>query len=194
MTVAGKLFAESFLEKSMLPQSSFNESSHDRFFREVQRPFQWWVWILVVVSVALLAWLFFLHQIVGGEPLGTYPAPDWVVMLFWVLFGLTLPLLFLTSHLTTEVRAEGLHVAYFPFFRKQIAYADLVRCIAVTYKPLSHFGGWGIRVNLDGSWAWSVSGNRGVQLVFRNGSRLLIGSQLAQEFADALNAVREKNS
>src|SRR2546421_8698221 len=100
-------------------------------YRETQRPHQWWVWNVIGAGAALLAWCCFLHQIAAGLPLGADPAPDWVVLLFWVLFGLTLPVLFVISHLTTEVRDDSLHVTYFPFFRRQLAYADIASCKAV---------------------------------------------------------------
>src|SRR4051794_29599344 len=108
-------------------------------YRETQRPHQWWVWNVIGAGAALLAWGCFLHQIVAGLPLGTDPAPDWVVLLFWVLFGLAFPVLILTSYLTAEVREDGLHVTYFPFFRRQLAYADIATCKAITYQPLMHF-------------------------------------------------------
>jgi hypothetical protein len=162
-------------------------------FRDTQRPHQWWVWVLLSTVTTLLAWTCFLHQIVAGKPLGSDPAPDWVVLLFWVLCGVVFPLLFVTSHLTVEVRDDHLDVTYFPFFRRQLAYRDMASCKPVTYQPLVHYGGWGIRVNMDGSWAWSMSGNEGVQFVFHNGKRLLIGSRAAQEFARAVEARRRSD-
>jgi hypothetical protein len=115
------------------------------------------------------------------------------VLLFWTLFGVACPILFAISHLTAEVRDDCLHIIYFPFLRRAIAYDDIASCKAVTYQPLAHFGGWGIRVNMDGSWVWSVSGNEGVQLVFHNGKRLLIGSLSAAALAAAIEARRAES-
>jgi hypothetical protein len=39
------------------------------------------------------------------------------------------------------------------------------------------YGGWGIKYGKMGK-AYNVSGNRGVQLEFTDGKRLLIGSQI----------------
>jgi hypothetical protein len=47
-----------------------------------------------------------------------------------------------------------------------------------SYNPLREFGGWGYR-----SWggkkgnAWNISGNQGLQLQFKSGKELLIGTQ-----------------
>jgi TATA-box binding protein (TBP) (component of TFIID and TFIIIB) len=49
------------------------------------------------------------------------------------------------------------------------------------------YGGWGIRCGWHGKKVYNISGNRGVQLVFKNGKRLLIGSQKPDDFANALN-------
>lgn len=165
-------------------------ASRQPAFREIQRPHQWWVWIAIGAGTAALSWCAFLHQIAIGLPFGPEPAPDWVVLLFWALFGVLLPVLFVTSHLTAEVHDDGLHVNYFPFFRRRIAFADIASCKAVIYQPLAHYGGWGIRVNMDGSWVWSVSGDEGVQLVFRSGKRVLIGSRSAAAFAAAIETRR----
>jgi TATA-box binding protein (TBP) (component of TFIID and TFIIIB) len=40
--------------------------------------------------------------------------------------------------------------------------------------------------------AYNVSGNKGVQLVFKNGKKLLIGSQKADELAKAIESVMNK--
>lgn len=56
-----------------------------------------------------------------------------------------------------------------------------------TYSPLKEYGGWGIRYGSNGK-AYNVSGNQGVQLEFRDGKRLLVGSQLPLELLNALRA------
>jgi hypothetical protein len=156
-------------------------------FREVQRFRQPWLWLLVL-GVAGLTWYIAAVQLLGGEPVGNNPAPDWLAVLLWLLFGVGLPLVFWSLRLVTEVRGDGLYVRFVPFhfsFRK-IAFADISQFEAKTYRPLLDYGGWGIRYGFSGK-AYNVSGNRGVQLELANGKRLLIGSQRPDELVQALH-------
>ena len=57
------------------------------------------------------------------------------------------------------------------------------------YKPLREYGGWGIRCSLKRGKAYNVSGNKGVQLVFKNGKQLLIGSQKAEALEEAIRSI-----
>ncbi|MHC4338483.1 MAG: hypothetical protein ACYSTG_11155 [Planctomycetota bacterium] len=64
-------------------------------------------------------------------------------------------------------------------------------CYARTYKPIREYGGWGIRYSFRKGIgrAYNMSGNKGVQLVFKNGKKLLIGSQKPDELAQAINSI-----
>jgi hypothetical protein len=49
------------------------------------------------------------------------------------------------------------------------------------------YGGWGIRKTFSGKGtAYNVKGKNGLQLVFKNGDRLLIGTQKAEELKETL--------
>ena len=61
---------------------------------------------------------------------------------------------------------------------------------AKTYDPME-YGGWGVRGWPDRyGWAYNVSGNRGVQIEFKNGHRLMLGSQRADELAKAIGEAK----
>ncbi|GIS68544.1 MAG: hypothetical protein CM1200mP8_1020 [Chloroflexota bacterium] len=48
------------------------------------------------------------------------------------------------------------------------------------------YGGWGIRYGKNGK-AYNVSGDRGVLLTFKNGSRVMIGSGEVDSLNSAIN-------
>jgi hypothetical protein len=89
------------------------------------------------------------------------------------------------SHLTTEVRDGALTVRYVPLTSERIELDRLRSFEARSYDPLREFGGWGLRGNARNG-AYNATGRRGVQLVFIDGRRLLIGSQRAEELEAAL--------
>jgi hypothetical protein len=70
-------------------------------------------------------------------------------------------------------------------YRTSIPIADVRRAEAVEYRPISEYGGWGIR-GFGKKRALNTRGNRGVLLTKTDGSTLLIGSQKPRELLDAL--------
>jgi hypothetical protein len=94
-----------------------------------------------------------------------------------------------TAELRIEVSQQGLHVRFFPFhLRPRTIDLESIESVqAVTYSPLRDYGGWGIRYG-PGSKAYNVSGDKGVILHFKNGKRLLLGSQRHEALAAAIQA------
>ncbi len=157
-------------------------------FREEQRFRQIWIWFLIL-GIAALMWYSAFTQIIQRRPFGENPAPNSLLIIFWVLFGLGLPVLFFSIRLITEVRLDGIYIRFFPFHfsSKKIAFQDLQSFEVRTYNALREYGGWGIRYGPQGK-AYNVGGNRGVQLVLTDGKRILIGSQKPEEFLAAIQA------
>lgn len=169
-------------------------------FHEEQRFRQGWIWVLIlmpfVVVLPLLGFGLY-QQLALGQPFGDRPMGN--VGLISVSLGtLGVPLLIvfllwrsvlLTDVTSTELRAQlkpfHLHPRVFPLHEIESAEAR-------RYAPISEYGGWGLRMGwrAGSGWAYNVSGDEGVQLVFRDGKRLLIGSQRASELAAAINRSR----
>jgi hypothetical protein len=164
----------------------------DIIFQEVQR-FGLWLRLLLVFSMVAVAVIecFALMSMLARPD---HPGSGNIVVL--IVLGICLPLalciLFWTAKLVTEVRSDGLYIRFFPFhFRyKKIPVEDLHEYYARTYRPIIEYGGCGIRYSISGkSKAYNTTGNRGVQLIMKNGRKLLIGSQKAEELADAIGSL-----
>jgi len=161
-------------------------------FTEVQRFRQWWVWLLVLF-VAGIAWYGAVQQIVLKKPFGNNPAPNSVMIMIWVIFGVLFPVLFYSLKLVTEVRYDGLYIRFFPlqFHAHKISFEEIKTYEIRTYSALKEYGGYGIRYGKSGK-AYNISGNRGVQFEFLDGKRLLIGTQKPEEFIQKLNTASGK--
>lgn len=116
--------------------------------------------------------------------------PPWVVLVVTIVTAGVLIML-LGGSLRTAVHDDAVYVRYFPFHAKprRLPYVEIQSCAARTYDPLGEYGGWGLRGSARNR-AWNVRGKRGVQLVFHDGTRLLLGSQRADALADAINAAK----
>jgi hypothetical protein len=154
-------------------------------FREEQRFRTPWLW-LVIGLVAGLQWWGFYQQILLGKPWGNNPAPDWMMVLLWLAFGIGLPVLFFIFELAVTVNASSVDIRFSPLLQRTIPLTEIVKAEARTYAPLREYGGWGIRVGWSGRKAYNISGNDGVELTLRDGSKIMIGSQRSQELAQAI--------
>ncbi len=154
-------------------------------FHEVQHFNQWWA-LAVVEGLALAGWWAFVEQIVMGKPWGNNPAPDAVVLIMWLVFGIGLPVMMRWVRLIVRVTEGTLDVRYVPFRHRVIPLSTITSATPRTYRPLRDYFGWGIRwVPLRG-WVYSVSGDQGVQLVLGGRRKLLIGSRKPTELAAAI--------
>ncbi len=89
--------------------------------------------------------------------------------------------------LRVTVRQDEVEARFGEVIRFRIPVADIVSATACTYQPLLDYGGWGIRFGRGGR-AYSMGGNQGVQLVLRDSSRILIGSERPDELARAIGS------
>ena len=113
------------------------------YFKEEQRFRQVWLWAIIILTSAI-PWVGMIIQIILGQKVGNNPAPDWITILIWLVFGIGFPVLFYSLRLITEVRQEGIYLKFSPFHRKfQIYSYDEIENYAVrAYKPIREFGGW----------------------------------------------------
>jgi hypothetical protein len=114
---------------------------------------------------------------------------DNLITTFFGLFLLSLVIVIILSFcLTTQITADGLVLNYFPFFSgKKIYWSEIQELFIREYNPLAEYGGWGIKFGPSGS-VYNVRGNTGLQIIFHDGSRLLIGTGQP----NAINKVLQK--
>jgi hypothetical protein len=159
----------------------------DIIFREEQRISKVWWTTLIILAVAGLMWYSFIQQIIWGQPFGSNPSPDWMVWLFWLIFGIGFPMVWLMMKLIVEVRDDHILVRYYPLMTRKIPFTDIKHYEARTYHPLREYGGWGLR-GWGNRRAYNVSGDKGVELELNNGQTIMIGSQKSAELALAITS------
>jgi len=160
-------------------------------YHEEQHFRQWWLWVLVV-GLAALGWWSLVQQILLGRPFGDNPAPDWGVWLLWLALGVGLPLFCARLELVLEVTTQEVLIWYRPLSRRVIALDEIERLEVRTYSPIGEYGGWGIKGWSRKKIAYNISGHRGVDLTLRDGRRVMLGSQRADELAEAIGRQRSQ--
>lgn len=136
-------------------------------FTEKQRFTQWWFWLIILLVVAFA----FYYEESTLER----------------VVALIIPLFLFILNLETEISQEGISVRFFPFHLKKkfFAWDEIAKAEVREYSPLLEYGGWGIRRGKSGV-AYNVKGNIGLQLVLKNGKKILIGTQKAEELKQIL--------
>ncbi|MBO7316230.1 MAG: hypothetical protein J6U44_03590 [Paludibacteraceae bacterium] len=140
---------------------------NETLFTEKQRFMQWWLWLIMILVVASA----FYYEESTLE----------------MVVALLIPLFLFVLNLETEISQEGISVRFFPFHLKKnfFSWEEIEKISVREYSPLLEYGGWGIRRGKSGG-AYNVKGNIGLQLVLKNGKKILIGTQKAEELKQIL--------
>lgn len=140
-------------------------------FKESQKFNQWWLWLLnlaIFGGVAVNGWSTWNN---GG---GLVPAIIGPAVMALVM------ILLATLELRTVITDDGIEVKFWPFGRQRIFKSEIKHAEVRKYMAIKEFGGWGYRIGPGGK-AYNMQGNHGLQLVFKNGERLMIGTQKPDE-------------
>lgn len=159
-------------------------------FKEKQRFKQWWLWLILLGFNGLFLFGVF-KQVIGGQQFGDKPMSNTGLL---IATGLTilLTLLFVNFRLDTVIKKDGIYVRFFPFHIKFKHYTwnNITKSFVRQYSPLTEYGGWGLRLGLFGKGtAFSVSGNKGLQLEFTDNKKLLIGTNKPDELTETLKKI-----
>lgn len=197
-----KLFISNFLQLTKILRiipgarqmycatEGMNRICNPVLFREVQKMDQLWVRLVVGISV-VFSWYGAYQQLILGKPFGNNPAPDWMMFVLLLVFGIVFPLFFHSFKMVTEVRKEGLYIRFYPFhfsFR-YFPIKNIQDYEVLTYSPIRDYGGWGIRYGLKGT-AYNAKGNRGVHFEFVDEGKvkkLMVGSQIPEKLSEAID-------
>jgi hypothetical protein len=105
-------------------------------------------------------------------------------------------ILFLNLKLKTRVDEKGVSYQYVPFqlAYKVILWENISKSYIRKYDAISEFGGWGLRFNFFRKTGKSIttSGNIGLQIVLKTGSKILIGTQKKEDLQSVLNTYQDK--
>lgn len=109
--------------------------------------------------------------------------PPWVYGV--LLFAIVVVVSVSTIRMRTTVTAQAVEVRYGFLYSTSVPFSEIVRAEAIAYHPIRDYGGWGIR-GFRNRRALNARGDRGVLLIRRDGSTLLVGSQRPRDLLAAL--------
>lgn len=153
-------------------------------FNEKQHFTQIWVWILL--TGLLISSLF---------PLFRKPNPSIISILIYTSPMVVIMILFAVMYLQTSINSEGISIQFNPFHRKPKVFKwnEINSIELLKYSPLFEYGGWGIR-GIGDDKAYNIKGNIGLKIRFKNGKKILIGTQKPEEINKLLNILKEQHA
>ncbi len=164
--------------------------TNNKLFTECQRFNQWWVWGILLLVEGLMIYGV-IQQIVMKIPFGTNTSSDFGLILGTVSITLTV-VIFRLIQLNTSIDESGIAVRFFPFIKlRNYDWKDIESIEVRHYQPILEFGGWGIR-GFRNNRALNISGTYGLQIYFKNGKKLLIGTQKAEELSLLIEKLNER--
>lgn len=153
-------------------------------------------WILVLISIM---------PIIGGivpillsedDALNSNSDGYWGLII--VVCTMTfVTVLMLSIKLSTKINEQGVYYQFFPnqWNEKFTAWTDLEQCYLTEQNSLSKYGGYGYRRCFWGKnkgTALNVGGKYGIQLILKNGKRILIGTQKKEDVQRVLETYATK--
>ena len=138
-------------------------------FIEIQKIRQIWVIILMLLVNALAIYYFAFESI--------------LIVVF-------VDLLLVFFQLKTKINEKGISYQLFPFHLKEkiFIWDEIAEANIRKYSPILEYGGWGYRYSFKYGKAYNISGNMGLQLVLKNGKKILIGTNKPEELAAFLES------
>ncbi|MBL4592466.1 MAG: hypothetical protein JKX68_01465 [Flavobacteriales bacterium] len=160
-------------------------------FKEKQKFTQILIWIFLIGITSFWLYTKFITFYLK-EPFGNMQPTDNAFHFVDVIIGLLL-LLFLTANLKTKFKDDGIYYKFFPlqWSYKCIKWSEVKSMEVRQYKPLKEYLGWGIRISTSGT-AYNVKGNKGLQLILKNGKRILFGTQHPNKMREVIKNISDK--
>ena len=157
-------------------------------FSEKQSTKPSWVWMIFLILLAIFVYTLVMQEFLN-KPVGDEPASATVM---WLNGGLLVLVFLLIKNmlLKVEIKDDGIYYKYSPIHRKWrvILYSEIKSAYIRKYKALSEYGGYGIRLGVNGKGrALNVRGDMGLQIKFNNKkTNLLLGTQKPEKLREAL--------
>lgn len=143
-------------------------------YNESQSFWTWWL-------IALFVILFFSQIFPIGAAKGEIENSTLVgVGLLLVIF-----ILFFFMRLHTQIDENGITIQFLPFVRRKTWNWDSIDHVFIKEYSILDYGGWGYRIGKSGT-AYNTKGKYGVQLILKNGAKIMIGTQQPEAIMEVI--------
>lgn len=160
-----------------------------KVFIEEQRFTQWWIYTILLLPIPI-------SLIKTNLSTKNTELTDSLVFSFITL--LLVIVLFFMLKLKTRIDEKGIQYRFFPFHfsNKLITWNEIENVNVRKYNAITEYGGWGLKGgvlwNKNKGVAYNVKGNMGIQLILKNGKKILIGTQKENDIRRIIQTYNNK--
>ncbi len=152
-------------------------------FTEVQQLGRWFA-LVVMFSANFLTGFLLVRELFFSS----HVALEGILILasiFSLVLGITLAMM--RAKLELAISTEGVYVRYFPFQRRYVflPFAVISEMYVRKYDAFSEYGGTGIKGSRS-NISYSINSSEGLQIVLKDNSRILIGTEMADHLKSFL--------
>lgn len=141
---------------------------------------QWWLWAILLGTMGVVLWRIIddavSRQLSFAEFL--HSPGLWTP----ILLPIVILSFFYVASLKTDVDSTGIRIRYFPMWQTHIPWEQIESAELIKYG----FVGYGIRFSIRHGTVYNAKGNRGLQIVKKNGGKVLLGTQRPEELLAAV--------
>ncbi|MGJ8666670.1 MAG: hypothetical protein ACSHW7_09910 [Patiriisocius sp.] len=161
-----------------------------RAFNEEQKFRQWWL-----IAIAVVTFGFIIYSTVSDLSEFQKSSSTLLSLILTNVIALAVLFLIFFLSLNTEINEKGISYGFWPFQLKlkYIPWSEISKIYVRQYRPIAEYGGWGYRFSKGKHGkAYNVSGSTGIQIIFKNGKKTLIGTQKKNEVESVLKTYQHK--
>lgn len=150
-------------------------------FTEKQRFNQWWVWLLIILTLGV-PFIVFFQLIISGEAIA-----DNLAIIFSLIIPIACIYLIYITQLKTEITHESISFQFVPFVKRSYFLSEIQSVTVINY---GFVGGWGIRFTTKYGTVYNIKGKEGLFVKLKNGKTFVIGTQKPEELERAIEQLK----
>lgn len=162
-----------------------------RAFSESQRFNQWWLLLIMIVSFGVVGYSIAQDY----QDLDLNSQGDILKFIIGVILAILAFSLIFIFKLKTVINEQGIYYGFWPIQLKlkHVAWNEIEKVFVREYSPISEYGGWGYRFTFGKHGkAYNVSGTTGIQIIFKDGKKTLIGTNEKEDAISVLKTYQHK--
>lgn len=154
-------------------------------YSETQSFRQWWLWLLLLTLLVFFIYAV-IQQIFLGQSVGDNPMSNWGLGLStFLVFAFIITMAYM--QLKTSITKEHIMLSFGPFGNHKYKWADIRKVSVIQYG----FVGYGFRKSTKYGTVFNIGGTKGLQIEFKNNSKVLVGCQKPEELKRFLKSIKK---
>lgn len=160
------------------------------YFKETQRFNLSWKWMLFIAIYALMFWALIQQfaEVVDLTAIITISLSLCLIIFFNIVIVI--------MKLETLIDENKVTYQFKPFHNKprEIKWDEISEFFIRDYKPVKEYGGYGIQRRIKAGRAFTVSGKKGLQLILKDGKKILIGTHKPKELEMLIDKLKSRTN